>query len=167
MLPTDAPTLNPTAEPSAAPTISPTSAPSTSPTTVPTYWELLNAGDSAQEDFAGLSSQEKAAVGASIGSLLVILIIVAVVAAAVVVLVALATGTGLFIRHKKMQKLDDHTFEGELVQIASVPLGMEVEAPSWANTNELVQQEQKDAFEARGFASESFASAVNPMSPGQ
>ena len=164
--PTDPPTLNPTAEPSYAPSTSPSAAPSTVPTTAPTYWEFLNTGDNAQEDFESLSSQEKAAVGAGIGSLLIILIIVAAVAAVLVVLVALATGTGLFIRHKQTHKLDDHTFEGELVQIAAIPQGLEVEAPSWANADSWVQQQQKEAHDAQvsgAFASDNFASAVNPM----
>lgn len=162
MLPTDAPTLNPTAEPSFAPTQGPTAAPSTTPTVAPTYWEFLNSGDSAQESFDGLSTEEQAAVGAGVGGLVLILIIAGVAAAAIIVVAILATATGVFIRHKIMHKLDNHTFEGELVAIDAVPMGHEVEAPEWAHEDEYIQEQQKQQHRASRLPTAGLTS-VNPL----
>jgi hypothetical protein len=69
---------------------------------------------------------------AGLGVLAIIAIIVAAIIAAVIVtLIVLGGGTGLLIWKRTAMKLDSHAsdFEGELVEMNSVPMGVEIEAP--------------------------------------
>ena len=78
----------------------------------------------------GLSAEEKAGVAAGIGGLALILLVLGIVAAVIVVLAILAATTGIFIVHKKMHTIDNHSFEGEMVVTSGVPMGCVIENPN-------------------------------------
>ena len=92
-------------------------------------WNEENPGAAAQEVMKGLSSDEQAGVAAGLGGLALVLLIVGIVAAVAVVVAILAATTGIFIAHKKMHTLDNHTFEGELVEMTAIPVGIVIEDP--------------------------------------
>jgi hypothetical protein len=80
--------------------------------------------------------------------LAIIAIVVAAIVAVVVVLVILTGGTGLLIWKRTAMKLDNHAanFEGELVETQSVPMGVEVDAPSSALQENPINMKKMASF---------------------
>jgi|TARA_B110000208_G_scaffold93340_1_gene117269 hypothetical protein len=108
----------------------------------------------------GLSTEEKAGVAAGIGGLALALLIVGIVVAVVVVLAILAATTGIFIAHKKMHTLDNHAFEGELVEMSAIPMGSVIENPE--HSDMMVSPAWRDRFDGGG----GFGSDANDVTIG-
>ena len=87
------------------------------------------------QDLGGLndlSQEEQVASAALISGLALILIILGIVALVVIIVLVAATTTGVLVYKKRMFDVSAHAFEGEIVSNASVPVGAEIAAPSWA-----------------------------------
>ena len=76
------------------------------------------------------------------------------------VLAILAATTGIFIAHKKMLALDNHAFEGELVEMYAIPMGSVIENPEYSDV--MVSPAWRDRFDGGG----GFGSDANDVTIG-
>jgi hypothetical protein len=150
-----------TAKPTASPTV-PTNAPTSAPTDAPTIWEFFGEGVPGDDQVSGTVVAASAAGGLSV--LLILLIVGLSICAALVVLFVLFGGTGLLLWKRTAMKLDHHAadFEGELVQMHSVPQGRETVGPGDAAVimGSSVQRQENPIVVKKMISVSSFTSGI-------